>query len=288
MKLCIKCGKTLADFARPCPSCLHRIQTLDGYPAFAPELAEDSEGFEAAYFPTLASLEAGNFWFRSRNRLLIWALGKYFPKATSFMEIGCGTGYVLSGIRPAFPDLRLSGSEIFSAGLAFASKRLPGIQLCQMDARQIPFRDEFDVVGAFDVLEHITEDQEVLSQMYQATCKGGGILVTVPHHPFLWSAVDVYSRHVRRYQTRELRDKIERAGFTVLRITSFVSLLFPALLVSRFKLRQSAREPDTSEIRAGPFLNASFERILDLERTIIRAGLSFPVGGSLLVIASRD
>src|ERR1041384_8013479 len=119
------------------------------------------------------------------------------------MEIGCGTGYVLSGIRQAFPDLRLSGSEIFSVGLTFAAERLPGIQLYQMDARQIPFREEFDVVGAFDVLEHVTEDEEVLSQMYQATRKGGGILLTVPHHPFLWSSLDVHARHVRRYQTRE-------------------------------------------------------------------------------------
>src|ERR1051325_11399783 len=128
MKLCIKCGETLEDFGRRCPACLHSLQNIDGWPAFAPELAEDSEGFEAGYFTALAKMEAGNFWFRARNHLLIWAMRQYFPQATNFMEIGCGTVYLLSGISHAFPDLRLSGSEIFSVGLTFAAERLPGIQ----------------------------------------------------------------------------------------------------------------------------------------------------------------
>src|SRR6266545_4042215 len=90
----------------------------------------------------------------------------------NFLEIGCGTGFVLSGIRKAFPELILSGSEIFSEGLNLAAERLPGVELFQMDARRIPFQEEFDVIGAFDVLEHVKEDEEVLSQMYQATRKG--------------------------------------------------------------------------------------------------------------------
>ncbi len=255
--------------------------------AFAPELAEKSEGFEADYFATLAELEADNFWFRSRNRLLIWALQRYFGEANSFMEIGCGTGFVLSGIREALPKLTLFGSEIFSAGLGFAAERLPGVELFQMDARRIPFKEEFDVMGAFDVLEHIKEDEDVLSQMYQATCKRGGIIVTVPHHPFLWSAVDVCARHVRRYTTRELKNKIEKAGFCVLRITSFVSLLLPLLIISRFKQRLCGEELDTSEVRAGYLVNATLERVLDVERSTIRAGLSLPVGGSLLLVARK-
>lgn len=256
--------------------------------AFAPELAEKSEGFEAHYFGRLAELEAGSFWFRSRNKLLIWALQQYFPDAENFLEIGCGTGFVLAGVRSALPELALSGSEIFTAGLTFAAQRLPGVELFQMDARRIPFWEEFDVIGAFDVLEHVKEDEEVLAQMYGAIRKGGGILVTVPHHRFLWSQADDYARHVRRYQTQELRDKAKRAGFSVVRVTSFVSLLLPLLILSRSKLRGLAEEFDaTAELRIGPWMNAGLERILEVERAIIRSGFSFPVGGSLLLIARR-
>ena len=288
MKLCNQCGGAVECHGRQCPSCLHQTKNLDGHLAFAPELAEQNEGFEAGYFDRLAKLEADNFWFRARNRLVIWALLRYFPKAKSFMEIGCGTGFVLSGIQKALPELALCGSEIFTAGLSFAAQRLPGVELFQMDARRIPFREEFDVVGAFDVLEHVKQDEEVLAQMYQATRKGGGILITVPHHRFLWSPVDEFTRHVRRYETRELRDKVKRAGFSVVRITSFVSLLLPFLIASRFKQRVTKEEIDpTAEYNVSDFVNTTLEKVLDAERAAIRAGLSFPAGGSLLLVAYR-
>ena len=261
---------------------------IEGHLAFAPELARESEGFEADYFATLAEMEAGNFWFRSRNQLLIWTLQRYFPKAENFLEIGCGTGFVLSGIREAFPQLALSGSEIFSEGLNFAAARLPGVELLQMDARRIPFRKEFDVIGAFDVLEHVNEDEEVLAQMHQATRGRGGILLTVPQHSSLWSQVDEYSRHVRRYSAGDLKAKVERAGFETVRTTSFVSLLLPLMFISRLKQRSSNQGFDASaEIRISGPINSLLEEILDVERAMIRLGVSFPIGGSLLLIARR-
>lgn len=288
MRLCISCAKAFDHASPQCPFCLFEPKRVDGHTAFAPELATENKGFEAHYFGPLAEMEAGNFWFRSRNRLLIWALQRYFPEAKNFLEIGCGTGFVLSGIRKALPELELCGSEVFSSGLSFAAERLPGIELFQMDARRIPFRDEFDVVGAFDVLEHVEEDEEILDQMYQATRKRGGILVTVPHHPFLWSQADDYARHVRRYKTQELKDKVKRAGFDNVRITSFVSILLPLLIISRFKQRLTREDFDPmSEFRIGPLMNATLEKVLDGERALIRAGLSLPFGGSLLLVARR-
>lgn len=289
MKLCTSCHKTFEGGNWRCSHCLHEPDTIDGRRAFAPELARESEGFEADYFARLADQEAGNFWFRSRNRLLIWALRKYFPKAKNFMEIGCGTGFVLSGLKEAFPNLVFSGSEVFSEGLGFAAVRLPQVELFQMDARRIPFREEFDVIGAFDVLEHVRQDEEVLIQMHQATRRGGGILITVPHHRFLWSPVDEFARHVRRYETAELREKVKRAGFSIIRITSFVSLLLPLLIMSRFKQRVKNGEVDPSaEYNISNLLNTTLEKILDAERTAIRAGVSFPAGGSLLLVARRN
>jgi hypothetical protein len=124
--------------------------------------------------------------------------------------------------------------------------------------------------------------------MYQATRKGGGILVTVPHHPFLWSALDVHAHHVRRYRAAELRKKIETAGFSIMRMTSFVSLLLPLMMVSRLRMRDPSKELSNSEIETNKFLNEVLERILGLERILIQRGLSFPAGGSLLAIARHD
>lgn len=290
MKLCSSCEKAFDQRNWQCPHCLYEPERIKGHLAFAPKLAKEKKGFKAESFSILAKLEARNFWFRSRNRLLIWAMHQYFPRAESFLEIGCGTGFVLSGIREAFPKLILSGGEIHTEGLTFAAERLPGVELFQMDGRRIPFREEFDVVGAFDVLEHIKEDEEVLSQMYQATRKGGGILMTVPHHAFLWSPVDDFAHHVRRYETRELREKVKRAGFSVVRITSFVSFLLPLVALSRFTKRLTGDEgnPKPDYIKMSSLTNSTLERILDGERSMIRAGLSFPAGASMLIVARRN
>lgn len=287
--MCLSCRNRFASEDWRCPDCGRYPKTGKGYLSFSPDLVETNDGFSAEYFKQLFRLEADHFWFRSRNLLLIWALHKYFPHARNFLEIGCGTGYVLSGIRQGFPGLELSGSDIFINGLKFAEKRLPKVSLFQMDVRRIPFECEFDVVGSFDVLEHIDEDDTVLHQMFQATKPGGGIMLTVPQHRFLWSVIDEYSFHKRRYTKKELVEKVERAGFRIIRVTSFVFFLLPLMLFSRIKQRKSKTKFDPlAEFRIGHFLNFALEMVMGIERRLIERGYSFPVGGSLIVVATRN
>jgi SAM-dependent methyltransferase len=261
----------------------------DGFPAYAPAASAGGGGFKTTYFAELAALEAKHFWFRARNRLIIWALEKYGQGLQSFLEIGCGTGYVLSGIAKAYPGMEFHGSEIFTAGLAFAAARQPTFDFMQMDARNIPFTDEFDGIGAFDVLEHIEEDELVLTQIREALKSRGIMLLTVPQHAWLWSPVDEYACHVRRYSARELHAKVEGAGFEILRSTSFVSTLLPAMWASRFRLKRSEVGFDAStEARISPGLNHIFEIFLGVEIAAIRNGVNFPLGGSRLIVARKQ
>lgn len=288
MKRCLACGNTYLSSMPTCSVCGVKPDIQGGFPAYAPDLAQEGGGFKTAYFADLASLEAGHFWFRARNRLIIWALGKYCPEFQSFLEIGCGTGYVLSGIANTFPRAKLHGSELFTAGLNFAAARLPTIELMQMDARHIPFIDEFDAIGVFDVLEHIKEDECVLFQMREALKPHGVMLLTVPQHAWLWSPVDNYACHVRRYSAKELHAKIEGANFEILRSTSFVSGLLPAMWISRLAQKSSAEEIDAmAEYKISPWLNRLLEIIMGVEIYMIRNGVNFPLGGSRLIIARR-
>ena len=70
-------------------------------------------GFDEGSFQHLPLAEERSFWFRSRNSLIIWALRRYFTNAQSMLEVGCGTGFVLAGVRNAFPHIRLVGVELF-------------------------------------------------------------------------------------------------------------------------------------------------------------------------------
>jgi SAM-dependent methyltransferase len=288
LKLCLACQARFEGAAWRCPACNRTPELRDGIPVLAPALAA-GDGHDADYrYADIFAAEAQHFWFRSRTRLLLWALARYFPGASSLMDLGCGTGFVLQGISHAVPALALTGADSQLRGLEFARERLPGVCLLQLDSLAIPFEDEFDVVAACDVLEHLDQDQEVLARMRRAVRPGGGVLLTVPQHPFLWSALDDFSRHRRRYTRSELIGKVEAAGLQVVRTTSFVSLLLPSLLLARRLGPRSADRLDPlAEYRLSPLLNATLLRVLDLERALIRMGLSFPAGGSLLLAARR-
>lgn len=202
------------------------------------------------------------------------------------LEVGCGDGNVLAAIAAADPRRRVAGTEVHAAGLERARARLPGAELVQLDALELPYRDEFEVVCAFDVIEHVEHDQALLARMYAACRPGGGILLTVPQHPWLWSGHDVAARHRRRYRRRELFAKLAAAGFVRPWSTSFVTLLLPLLYLSR-RARPGAKAPAHAALRVAPPLNALLGGILSLERALIRAGVRWPVGGSLLAAAYK-
>lgn len=287
MRRCLACDARFAASGFTCTSCGAAPAVVESFTTFAPELARDGGGFEAEAFARLAEIEPRSFWFRSRNRLIVWALRRHFPGAASMLEIGCGTGFVLAGLRAALPHLSLSGSELFGEALRFARERIEDAELYQMDARDIPFVEEFDVIGAFDVLEHIAEDETVLAQMHAATRPGGGILLTVPQHPWLWSPYDDYAHHQRRYRRAEVVGKVERAGFAVERVTSFVTFLLPLMAASRVRVRRRGEIDLASDLSCPPRLDAALERVLALELGLIARGRSLPAGGSLLVAARR-
>jgi len=285
---CPQCHDTYSAEAASCATCGFQPRMLEGVPAWAPDLAYAGGGFKPEYFAQLEQLEAGNFWFRNRSKLVVWALNRWFPAAESILEIGCGTGYVLKCIAEGGPRASLSGSEVFVAGLAFARTRVPSARIVQMDARRIPYEQEFSVIGACDVLEHIAEDETVLRQMNRALRPGGGIIVTVPQHKWLWSPIDEQACHTRRYSACELHRKLLAAGFEILLSTSFMTLLLPLMLASRLWIRGAPDCDPIHELRVPAFTNRLFEAILGIELLLIeRLGLRLPIGGSRLVVARK-
>ncbi|HEX5477546.1 MAG TPA: methyltransferase domain-containing protein [Burkholderiales bacterium] len=212
---------------------------------------------------------------------------RHFARARSLLEIGCGTGHVLAAIARSGSLPRLAGSEAHAAGLEFAARRVPGAELLQMDARRIPFRDEFDVVGAFDVIEHVAEDEQVLREMFAACRNGGGVVLTVPQHEWLWSRRDEFAGHRRRYRRADLLAKIAAAGFERPWTTSFVTLLLPLMAWSRARERAPGGFDASRELRASGAVNRILGAVMRLERLLISAGLPLPVGGSLLAVAHK-
>lgn len=285
---CLACDKTFAGSKPICPACGHTPVLISGFYAFAPELADCGAGLAADQHDRLNDTQQASFWFVERNRLIVDLLRRFFPQGRSLLEVGCGTGYVLYGIRRGLANVTLTGGEIGVAGLVHAHKRLGAeVELIQADARRIPFAGAFDVVAAFDVLEHIAEDEKALAEMRDAVRPGGGLLLSVPQHPFLWSETDKIAMHERRYKRRELADKVARAGMEIVFQTSFVTTLFPLMVWQRL-LRARHKGYDAARELALPrWLDGAFGFALRIERALIRSGLRLPFGGSRFVVARR-
>lgn len=285
MKICLGCDARFDRTGWTCPSC-----------GFSPRVGEIvefptehlGEALDDRSFGDLHRVEAGSFWFRSRNRLIAWALRTYFADARTFLEIGCGTGFVLQGLRRAFPSLALSGAELGKKGLAVAHQRVPDAALYALDANRLPFEAEFDVIGAFDVIEHVDDDRGVLAQLHRVLRPSGGLILTVPQHRWLWSPADDYSGHRRRYERGPLGEMLRRVGFRVLRSTSFISLLLPVLAMSRLAQRRRRAYDPLAEYHASAPVDTLLEGVQSMEATAIAHGLSFPLGGSLLFVARRE
>src|SRR5262249_486952 len=168
-------------------------------PILAPAVAQSTSEDAEYEYSDLANAEARHFWFVARADLIGWAVRRYFPTAVSLLDVGCGTGGIVYGLRRSVPALNLVAGDVKLSGLRLAKARLPEQEFVQFDIRSVPYECEFSITGAFDVLEHLDDDTAALLQMYKATQPRGGLVVTVPQHERLWSAVDTISRHRRRY-----------------------------------------------------------------------------------------
>src|SRR5262245_39971562 len=119
--------------------------------------------YHPEHFEPLFAAEDGHFWFRSRNRCIA-AATRLIPNIASVRDIiehGCGTGFVLAELRRLFPQAQVTGADLFAEGLALARRRFAG-RLIQTDLHHCGFNAAFDLIGLFDVLEHLDDDLETI------------------------------------------------------------------------------------------------------------------------------
>jgi SAM-dependent methyltransferase len=269
-----------------CSACGNSVKSADGVPMFAPELADTVTGFNPKVFDELFAVEDKHFWFVARNELITGLAAKFFPNARRLLEIGCGNGTVLSALTATRNWDFVVGSELHSSALKHARNRLPDtVQLVQMDATNIPAKGVFDLTGAFDVIEHIPDDEAVLRSLRGATQEGGGTIISVPQHSWLWSTADDDARHQRRYNLGELEEKLRRNGFDIIFSSSFTAVLLPLMALSRTKAKtDKAKTRFRRELQISPVANLVLKTMLRGETKMTLAGFRWPAGGSRIVV----
>ena len=236
-----------------------------------------------------------HWWFASRTRAIQSLLGQSLPKnhALEILDVGCGAGNMIHHLSRYG---RVRGLEVDPRPVKEA--RLRGYQVDLQDATQpYPFDEAtFDLVTAFDVIEHVDDDRAILQEAYRTLKPGGHIAITVPALMWLWSHNDEINAHKRRYTAEELSSKLTDAGFAVGRVTYNNFFIFP-LAAALIKLRRGNEPELTShhldeeayEVEmepASPAVNAVLTRVGKVEAAFIKRG-NFPIGTGLVAVARK-
>jgi SAM-dependent methyltransferase len=240
---------------------------------------------ERVVYDRMAELDGRHWWYRARREILARVVERLVrpPNGARILEIGCGTGHNLAMLgRFGTVD----AVEMDDAARAVASDRLgrPAL-MATLPALEGVERGAYDLVALLDVLEHVEEDRASLASIAERLRPGGRILLTVPAHPWMWSAHDVVNHHKRRYTKSGLRSAIEAAGLKVDLLSYFNSLLFPLAAAARLAGRVSGKEDSDDRLPPAP-INKAFEFLFGLERYAL-GRVPFPPGVSLVAIASR-
>lgn len=291
--ICPKCKLNLKSKNNNyfCSQCKKIYPISNGIISFINENT-NREGYKEDYFLYLEEVERKHFWFQARKNLILYFIKKYCKEIINgqhkMLEIGCGNGNVLYYLRNN--GINCQGGDLFLESLMNCRKK-GKVSLFQIDALHLPFRNYFDIIGLFDVMEHIEKDKEVLKEVSKSLKSNGKLIITAPAHKKLWGRYDEVSFHKRRYSEKELIAQLEISGFTVEKTTHFVSLLFPILLLFRYFNQKSYshisdEEYLKREIQVIPFLNTLFLWILAFERILIHF-IHFPFGSSLIAIARK-
>ncbi|MEW5717146.1 MAG: class I SAM-dependent methyltransferase [Chloroflexota bacterium] len=240
--------------------------------------------------------EDQHWWFATRTWSLLNLLDAHVPRRDGdVLDIGCGAGNMIHHLSRYG---RVQGVEVDARPVAMAQAR--GYAVRQGDAtRGIPFPDaSFDLVTALDVIEHVDADEAILREAYRVARPRGILTISVPALQALWSYNDEINGHMRRYSPRELRERVERAGFRVRRITFGFFLVFPMsapliLLRNRLGTKKELRSHHLSQDEyqvemepVSPLVNTILRGVGRAEAALV-ARVNLPIGTSLMVVAEK-
>ncbi len=242
-----------------------------------------------AYVSVYHTLEETHWWFTGR-RDMIWRLLSNLDRNLSILEVGCSGGPLVRLLqRKGF--VKVAGIDINECSVQLC-RSLGNADIRVADGCSTGFGDEqFDVVIASDVLEHIKDPIQGLTEWLRILKPKGRAIVFVPAFQFLWSSHDEVNRHDRRYTKQEIATLLEQAGFGIERSTYWnFCLFFPVLLVRtirRVLSRQQGEKEGGDLTASGKLVNRILESVLKFENRMLAAGLNFPFGLSVFAIARK-
>lgn len=223
------------------------------------------------------------WWYRARTELLQTVLGDFLGEPGRLLDVGSADGPSVTWMRG---EHRRVAIDVDPRGLQ------PGEGVCA-SALALPFPDAtFDVVGAFDVLEHCDPEKQAIDELARVLAPGGRLLISVPAYQWAWSDHDVRAGHYRRYTEPRLLAVVQGAGLSVLRSTYAFGGVFPFFVAERLvrRIRGRARSRPRATGQQLPAVSPVMDTVLmglsGLESRVLRRR-DIPFGSSVLLAAVK-
>lgn len=223
---------------------------------------------ESIEYQRMYELEDHHWWFQGRLNLVSRLLDLHRPTNTQgkprLLDIGCGTGLFLSKVSSQY---QIFGLDFSREALSFSRNR--GIpRLVCADSQRIPYAaNSFDIVTAFDLIEHVTGDDQLVAEAWRVLRPGGIMIATVPAHPSIWSAHDVALHHKRRYVMDQFDGLFVQDHWNRVRLTWAFCTIYPvaALVRSIQKMIPKEGEPKADTGYTPNWLNSILKTWHNLE-----------------------
>ena len=245
---------------------------------------------QESYYQPYFDAEMKHWWFSARRKIISALLRQHAPSSRPLAigDVGCGMG---ASVEMLGEFGNVVGSDFSSTALAF-SREHGNTRLAAAALPHLPFRDAaFDIVTAFDVIEHVDDDHAAARDLWRI-CKPGGLLVvTVPAYQWLWSEHDDINEHRRRYTMSRLRQCLDQPGVSFLTLSYMNTLLAPPVMLYRLLHNALGQRKSTDAPRSDVFalpspVNGLLERIFSLEAMLVRH-VRQPFGISVICVARK-
>ena len=239
---------------------------------------------ERVIYDRIKEVEHAHWWFVGRRRIIERTLlALRLPKRARILEVGCGTGGNIpllqrfGSVRALEPDAASREHVLDYYGVAADSGGLPD---------DLPYAPaSFDLVCAFDVIEHVDDDAASLRALAGLLREGGFLVMTVPAYQWMWSEHDALHHHKRRYRLRRFRGLVEAAGLEVVQASYFNALLLPVAVAVRMTKKALRLKGEEDRLPSAP-VNRLLGGVFGLEARWLPQR-RFPAGVSILLVARR-
>ncbi|MBC7889445.1 MAG: class I SAM-dependent methyltransferase [Ferruginibacter sp.] len=243
------------------------------------------------YVQQYGELENNHWWFIIRRKIILQTLQNYIPPKEAgklkILNVGAAAGGSSKWLAAFGEVISLENDPLFVHYLN--GEQIPVINA---SVTAIPLADNsFDLVCAFDVIEHVIADQKAVDELIRVCKPGGTIFITVPAFQSLWGRHDVVNGHQRRYTKQQLQQLVNSHTATIQYTTYFNSILFLPVFLFRkiesiFNKNPKQGHSDFSYFKTNTFVNKVLQFVFGLELSLLRS-TRLPFGVSLMMLCRK-